>query len=192
MEEHLALTHPEVSPCNPDGLQRLPHAVWTAMEITFTEHRGLGIPEGEIPAPFSCVTRPDEDVEESQPGSLPRISEGNTFLKQATFLSALDKGGPEAPKAEGAPSWPFNDDEFNPVAMVPATPEARIPITINASFPPHARSSGPRHDEAPHNRDELATPLFSPPQTAASTSSNTVASMSSASMPTESSNKEDI
>ncbi|KAJ7866993.1 hypothetical protein B0H14DRAFT_2161749, partial [Mycena olivaceomarginata] len=51
MEEHLALAHPEyASPRNPDGLQRLPHAVWTAMEITVTEHRGLGIPEGKIPA----------------------------------------------------------------------------------------------------------------------------------------------
>jgi hypothetical protein len=69
MEEHLALAHPEyASPRNPDGLQRLPHAVWTAMEITVTEHRGLGIPEGKIPAPFSRVTGPDEGVEESQPG----------------------------------------------------------------------------------------------------------------------------
>ncbi|KAF8215121.1 hypothetical protein K438DRAFT_1926718 [Mycena galopus ATCC 62051] len=50
MEEHLATIHPEyASPRNPDGQQRLPHTVWSSMEISEVEERALGIPQSKIP-----------------------------------------------------------------------------------------------------------------------------------------------
>ncbi|KAJ7078969.1 hypothetical protein C8R44DRAFT_586980, partial [Mycena epipterygia] len=51
MEEHVAQAHPEyASPCNPDGVKRLPHAVWTSMEISHGEQVALAIPLSKIPA----------------------------------------------------------------------------------------------------------------------------------------------
>jgi hypothetical protein len=66
MEEHLATAHPEyASPRNPDGQKRLPHTVWTSIEISDAEERSLGIPESKIPGPFTRVAGPDEGVDES-------------------------------------------------------------------------------------------------------------------------------
>ncbi|KAJ7810623.1 hypothetical protein B0H13DRAFT_1927255 [Mycena leptocephala] len=45
MEEHLSTAHPEyASPRNPRGVKRLPHAVWTSMEMAEGEEEALGIP----------------------------------------------------------------------------------------------------------------------------------------------------
>jgi hypothetical protein len=69
MEEHLSQAHPEyASPQNPDGGKRLPHAVWTSMEMGDGEEAALGIPVDKIPAPFTRVAGPDEGVEEPQLG----------------------------------------------------------------------------------------------------------------------------
>ncbi|KAJ7460432.1 hypothetical protein B0H11DRAFT_2316021 [Mycena galericulata] len=67
MAEHLAQVHPEyASPRNPDGLQRLPNAVWTSMAMAEGEEVALGIPLGKIPAPFTRVAGPDEGTDEPE------------------------------------------------------------------------------------------------------------------------------
>ncbi|KAJ7502218.1 hypothetical protein B0H11DRAFT_1989903, partial [Mycena galericulata] len=67
MAEHLAQVHPEyASPRNPDGLQRLPNAVWTSMAMAEGEEVALGIPLGKIPAPFTRVAGPDEGADEPE------------------------------------------------------------------------------------------------------------------------------
>ncbi|KAJ7882220.1 hypothetical protein B0H14DRAFT_3756926 [Mycena olivaceomarginata] len=105
MEEHLALAHPEyVSPCNPNGLQRLLHAVWTAMEIPFTEHRRLGIPEGEIPAPFSRVTGPDEAWKSRSQGYIVFVGSWKAKGQRRAGVTKKQKINSGPPVASGSKS----------------------------------------------------------------------------------------
>ncbi|KAJ7845234.1 hypothetical protein B0H14DRAFT_3455098 [Mycena olivaceomarginata] len=74
MDEHLAQAHPEyTSPRNPNGVQRLPHAVWESMKMAAGEEIALGILLGKIPAPFARVAEPDEGVNEPQQSGVRRV-----------------------------------------------------------------------------------------------------------------------
>ena len=74
MEEHVAQAHPEyASPRNLDGAKRLPHAVWTSMQISHGEEIALGIPLGKVAAPFTRVAGPDEGVDDVQQAGVRRV-----------------------------------------------------------------------------------------------------------------------
>ncbi|KAJ7089915.1 hypothetical protein C8R44DRAFT_892102 [Mycena epipterygia] len=74
MEEHLVHGHPEyASPRNPDGQNRLPHAVWSSMELEQAEELAMGVPMVKIPVPFSRVAGPDEGVDETPQLGVRRI-----------------------------------------------------------------------------------------------------------------------
>lgn len=100
MEEHLAHVHPEyASPRNPDGQRRLPHAVWSSMELGQAEELALGVPMSKIPAPFSRVAGPDEGVDATQQLGVRRVP-----VRTAPRPKKKQKGNSGAAVASGSGS----------------------------------------------------------------------------------------
>ncbi|KAJ6584060.1 hypothetical protein DFH09DRAFT_1028949 [Mycena vulgaris] len=94
MEEHVAQAHPKyASPRNPDGAKRLPHAVWTSMQISHGEEVALGIPLGKVAAPFTRVAGPDEGVDDGvQQIGVRRVPVRTVAPSGAANLSKRRKG----------------------------------------------------------------------------------------------------